>query len=196
MDLSVVKAHVAAMLSEGLGLDLSDPNLKDTPDRISKMYCREFFANIDPESKFENLRVFPNQEKYNQIIMLDRIHFVSMCSHHFLPFTGLAWVAYIPNKYLVGASKPSRLINFFSKKPQLQEGLSHEVLKTFNEEVKPQGTMVMIRGIHGCMSNRGVMQYGGSGMMTSAVSGCFMTDPAARSEALDLVKISLMVQTV
>jgi GTP cyclohydrolase I len=161
------------------------------------MFKEEFFAHLgESGEKFSNLTTFPNEEGYNQIILLDRIHFVSMCSHHFLPFSGLAWLGYIPDKLLVGASKASRLITFFSKRPQLQEALSHQILSKFNEVVKPQGTMVLIRGIHGCMSDRGVLQYGGSGMITSAVSGCVMKDARAREEMLDLVKISLSIPSI
>lgn len=196
MDQDLTTKHIAKALAEGLGLDLSDPNLLGTPSRIAKMWVQEFFSTLDNADGFDNLTVFPNEREYDQIILLDRIHFVSMCSHHFLPFKGLAWLAYIPDKQLVGASKPSRLISFFSKKPQLQEALSHEIIDKFNEKVKPQGCMVVIRGIHGCMSDRGVNQYGGSGMMTSAVSGNFKTDFKARSEGMDLIKISLMVQSV
>jgi GTP cyclohydrolase I len=192
---SLLELHLKESLSYGLGLNLDDPNLKDTPKRIMKMWTEEFFSSVEKDG-FENLTVFPNEKCYDQIIMLDRIHFVSMCSHHFLPFSGLAWLAYIPRDCLAGASKPSRLIDFYSKKPQLQETLSQEVLDCFNEKVNPRACLVLIRGIHGCMSERGVLQYNGSGMMTSAISGVFKTDSKARSEAMDMIKISLMIHNL
>ena len=193
MDQSQTEFHLREALEKGLGLDLSDPNLSGTPGRIAKMWVRELFESLDKPEGFENLTCFPNEKAYDQIIMLDRIHFVSTCSHHFLPFAGLAWLGYVPKGILAGASKPSRLISFFSKKPQLQENLSHEIIDCFNEKVDPQGCFLLMRGIHGCMSNRGALQYNGSGMTTSAVSGVFKTDSKARSEAMDLIKISLMI---
>lgn len=197
MDEHLTEIHLRKALAAGLELDLSDPNLAETPHRIAKMWVREFFKTLDSkEEGFSNLTSFPNDRAYNQIIMLDRIHFTSMCSHHFLPFSGLAWLAYIPNKKLVGASKPSRLIDFFSRKPQLQETLGYEIIDEFNKKAEPKGCMVVIRGVHGCMSSRGVLQYSGAGMMTSAVSGVFDTDAKARSEGMDLIKISLMVHDI
>jgi len=195
MDLEKTEFYISKMMTEGLGLDLTDPNLQETPRRIAKMYCEEFFTSIGAEG-FDNLKTFPNSKGYDQIILLDRIHFISICSHHFIPFVGLAWLAYLPNEVLVGASKPSRLINFYSKKPQLQEHICHEVIEDFKEHVKPKGVMVVMRGIHGCMSHRGAKQTGGAGMTTSAVSGVFKEDPKSRTEAMDLIKISLMFPTV
>jgi len=195
MDQELIEAHLREIITKGLGLDLSDPNLKETPHRIAKMYCEEFFTSIGKEG-FDNLKTFPNSKGYDQAILMDRIHFVSMCSHHFLPFVGLAWLVYVPDKTLVGASKPSRLINYYGAKPQLQEDICHEVINDFEKEVKPKGTMVVMRGIHGCMSYRGAKQYGGSGLTTSAVSGIFRDNPASRSEAMDLIKLSLMFPSV
>lgn len=193
MNPSEVERHLKLVL-ENLGLDLSDPNLQDTPKRITKMYAEEMLSSL--ECEFTNFTTFPNEDNFEEIILLDRIHFVSLCSHHFLPFVGLAWLGYIPNDLLVGASKPSRLISYFGKKPQLQEKLIIEVIRKFEEMVRPKGTFVLMRAIHGCMSCRGVNQYGGSGMTTSAVSGVFRTDHKARSEAFDLIKISLMFPNV
>lgn len=196
MDLELIEQLVTRILSEGLGLDVTDPNLRGTPGRISKMWVTEFFETLGEGKGFDNLTTFPNEPGYNQLIMLDRIHFTSMCSHHFLPFSGLAWVAYIPDEKLIGASKPSRLISYHSKKPQIQESLCHEVIHDFDRIVEPRGTMVLMRGIHGCMSNRGVLQYNGSGMTTSAVSGSINEDGKTRTEALDLIKISLLMHSL
>jgi len=193
MDRSLTEQYLQKALTEGLGLDIKDPNLSGTPGRIAKMWTQEFFSSLEHPEGFDNLTSFPNDREYDQIILLDKIHFVSMCSHHFLPFAGIAWLGYIPKGQLAGASKPSRLINFYSKKPQLQEHLSHEIIDCFNEKIEPQGCIVVMRGIHGCMSNRGALQYNGSGMTTSAVSGVFRDDSKARSEVMDLIKISLMI---
>lgn len=191
MDIDRTTELMKKVLEEGLGLDLQDPNLQDTPGRIARMWVNEFLSSKECSEGFCNLTAFPNEDGYDQIIVLDRIHFVSMCSHHFLPFSGLAWLAYIPGKLLAGASKPSRLIQFHSRKPQLQERLVHEVISEFDRTLAPQGTYLLMRGVHGCMSHRGALQYGGAGMTTSACSGVFRSDLKAKMEALDLVKISL-----
>lgn len=196
MNENLIELYVKKILEEGLGLDTQDSNLQDTPKRIASMFSNEFLSSLECPEGFTNLKTFPNDAGYDQVIVLDRIHFVSLCSHHFLPFVGLAWLAYIPGDCLVGASKPARLIEFCSKKPQIQEKLVHEVIIHFDEVVKPQGTLVLMRGIHGCISYRGVKQYGGAGMTTSAVSGVLREDLKAKSEALDLIKISLMFPDV
>jgi len=149
-----VELGIRAALEKGLGLDLSDPNLEGTPSRIARMYCEEFFTGIGKE--FHEFRVFPNKYGYDQIIMSDKIQFVSMCSHHFLPFEGWAWILYIPDRWLVGLSKLARLVDHYARRPQLQENLCHEVIMSFNREVHPKGCMVFLRGVHGCTRCRGV----------------------------------------
>jgi GTP cyclohydrolase I len=190
MNEQIVKEAFSVILKEGLGFDLSDPNLIDTPKRMAKMYCHEFFRNVNKD--FDNFKAFPNSHKYNQIIMSDCIHFVSMCSHHFLPFSGKAWVLYIPKDKLVGASKMSRVVEHYSKRPQLQENLCHEILNSFVKAVDPQGAMVVMHAEHGCMVHRGVNQYNGSNFMTSAVHGIFLSDPLLEQKGFDLIRISLM----
>ena len=186
-----IEWHFGKILEEGLGLDLSDPNLIETPTRITRMY-QEIFKGIG--SEFNDLKAFPNEKNYQQLIMLDCIHFVSWCSHHFLPFEGLAWVGYIPDKYLIGTSKPARLVDHYASRPQLQENLCHDVIERFDNVIKPKGTIVAMRALHGCMRCRGVKQTGRSGMITSALSGVLLKDNKAVSEAMDWIKISLMMQ--
>ncbi len=175
------------ILHIGFGLDVNDPNLIDTPKRLTKMY-KDFFQNT--YKSFGSLTTFPNTEKYNQIILLDKIHFTSICSHHFLPFSGYAWFAYIPNEKLLGASKPARVIEHYSKRPQLQETLCQQVVDFIEKELNPQGIMLVMRAIHGCMSCRGINQYHGAGMTTSAITGVFQTE-SAKNEVLSLISLSL-----
>lgn len=189
MDLHLVEEYMHKILSEGLGLNMLDPNLIDTPKRIAKMYCRELFHNVGeefPESKF---RSFPNEKNYSQIVMVDNIHFTSMCSHHFMPFTGKAWFLYIPDEKLVGVSKIPRIVEHYAARPQLQENLCHEIMNRFVEVIKPKGVMLVMRAIHGCMSCRGVRQYANSGMTSSAIYGVF-NDAAVREEAMNLIQMS------
>lgn len=187
MDVEKTQEYVRLMLTEGLGFDLSDPNLTDTPKRIAKMLTGEFFAKVDEE--FDGFTVFPNDKEYNQIVMVDNIHFVSMCSHHFLPFVGKAWMLYIPDKTIVGVSKIPRLIAHYSARPQLQELLAHDIINRFIEIVQPKGAMIVMRATHECMACRGAKQFGGSGMVTSALYGAF-EQQATREEAMSLINLS------
>ena len=188
MNKDIVEQLFRELMEKGLGFDLSDPNLCDTPNRVARMYCEEFFGNCCVE--FTDFKAFPNEHQYDQIIISDLIFFVSVCSHHFLPFTGNAWVLYIPKYKLVGASKMARLVEHYAARPQLQENLCHEVLNSFVAGIEPVGAMVVMRGIHGCMKCRGVKQRG-SGMGTSAVYGAFKK-PDVKSEGMDLIKLSLL----
>ena len=189
MDESKVEYYFTLLMKEGLGFDLSDPNLSNTPARVAKMYCREFFCNFDKE--FDDFKSFPNTYGYNEIILSDRIYSVSMCSHHFLPFYGHAWVSYLPQDKLIGASKMSRMVNHYACRPQLQEHLCHQILQCMVEGLKPRGAMVVIRAVHGCMTCRGVRQTNGAGMITSAIQGEFLKDADLKMEGMDLIKLSM-----
>ena len=172
-------------LQEVLGLDLTDANLNGTPDRIARMWANEFCKNIDRE--FEDYSSFPNTYNYDSIIVSDTIEFVSMCSHHFLPFYGKGWVAYMPNERLVGLSKMSRAIQHYAARPQLQENLCHQVLNNFNTYVKPKGCMVILKAVHGCIACRGAMQPNQK-MITSAVSGV-AKELSFKSEVFSLINL-------
>lgn len=192
------------MLVDGLGLDLTDPNLSDTPKRMAKMYCDELFSGLcDAPPK---MTVFPNQDNYDEMIMLDNIPFTSVCSHHFLPFQGVAWFLYIPGEYLegtslaaqyvypqgqlVGASKIPRLIQYYAARPQLQERLTQQIMDDFVKTIKPRGAMIVMRATHGCMTCRGVRVSNGTGMTTSKVYGSFKDNDITRQEAFELIKLS------
>lgn len=190
MDQQLVQHHIEKLIELGLGFDLKDPNLTDTPKRIAKMYCQEWFKGI--HSEFDDFKSFPNTENYKQIVCFDKIHFSSICSHHFLPFTGVAWLMYIPDKWLVGASKPARLIDHYSSRPQLQENLTHQVLNRFVDKIQPEGAMLVMRASHECMVCRGAKQTNGAGMITDALYGAFF-QPSVKAEGLELIKLSLMI---
>ena len=189
MGFDETKDYLEDVIEEGLGLNLNDPNYKDTPERITKMYHNEFFKNID--TPFTDFALFPNSHTYDQIILSGPIHFTSMCSHHFLPFYGQAWLLYIPNDNLIGLSKIARLIEHYSARPQLQEHLCHEIINMFVYSVKPLGAMLVMKATHCCMSCRGANQPN-TKMITSVVSGCFVEHPTTKEEGLELIKLSLM----
>jgi len=185
--------HMAQLMVNGLGLDLNDPNYADTPLRIAKMYTEDLFWGLSSEPP--KITTFPNADNYDEIVMIDNIPFVSVCSHHFLPFQGLAWFAYIPNEFkegteLSGASKIPRLIQYYAARPQLQERLTHQIVDHFENKIKPKGTMLVMRAVHGCMSCRGVKTGNGTGMMTSKVKGSFRRN-STRMEALSLINMSI-----
>jgi GTP cyclohydrolase I len=173
---------------DAFGLDKNDPNLIGTPERLIKMYMNEFFLNVNKEPL--EITTFPN-EGFDEMILLDNINFTSLCSHHFLPFFGRGWLIYVADKSIVGASKPSRILDFFARKPQLQEKLCTEVMNHFVTTVQPKGAMLVLRATHQCMTCRGIKAEPLSGMTTSAIYGCFK-DQTVRSEGLDLIKISIM----
>ena len=190
MDQAKVEFHFRKLMEEGLGFDMNDPNLIDTPKRVAKMYTHELFHAVDKEFPEKDFRKFPNTKKYNQVTMIDNIHFTSVCSHHFLPFAGRGWFLYIPNELdLIGASKMPRIITHYAARPQLQENLCHDVMDRFVEVMKPVAAMLVLRAIHGCMSCRGVNQYNNTGMTSSAIYGGF-EKPELRAEAMSLIHLS------
>jgi GTP cyclohydrolase I len=162
----------------------TDPNLVDTDRRVAKMYL-EIFSGLD-EGNRPKLTTFPNDEHYTAMVMEKEIPFYSMCAHHFVPFYGHGHIAYIPNERIVGLSKLPRLLEFFARRPQLQERLTEQIATVLEEELKPQGVMVVIEARHLCVEMRGVRKPG-SVTVTSAIRGIFM-QKAVREEFLDLLR--------
>lgn len=162
----------------------TDPSLVDTDRRVAKMYL-EIFSGLDEGTK-PKLTTFPNDEHYTAMVMEKEIPFYSMCAHHFVPFHGHGHIAYIPNERIVGLSKLPRLLEFFARRPQLQERLTEQVATVLEEELKPKGVMVVIEARHLCVEMRGVLKPG-SVTVTSAIRGIFM-QKAVREEFLDLLR--------
>jgi GTP cyclohydrolase IA len=161
-----------------------DPNLVDTDQRVAKMYL-DIFSGLD-EGTRPKLTTFPNDEHYTAMVMEKEIPFYSMCAHHFVPFYGHGHIAYIPNERIVGLSKLPRLLEFFSRRPQIQERLTEQVASVLEEELKPQGVMVVIEARHLCVEMRGVKKPGAV-TVTSALRGIFL-EKAVREEFLDLLR--------
>jgi GTP cyclohydrolase I len=168
---------------EALGLDLSDPNLAGTDLRVARAY-RELFAGLG-EGAEPVLRTFPNTERYARMVSLLDIPFYSLCAHHFLPFFGTAHVAYLPGERIVGLSKLARVVEFFARRPQVQERLTEQVAGFVDERLHPAGTMVVVRARHLCMEMRGVGKPGAA-TTTSAIRGAF-AEEALRREFLGLL---------
>jgi GTP cyclohydrolase I len=180
-----IRVCVRALLTE-LGLDLTESNLRDTDRRVAKMYL-EMFHGLEEGARPE-ITMFPNEEKYGAMVMERDIPFYSMCSHHLVPFYGHAHIAYIPNDRIIGLSKFARILEFYAKRPQLQERLTEQVVEFLNEELRPQGAMVVIEARHLCVEMRGVKKPGAL-TVTSAIRGIFH-QRSQREEFLDLLQRS------
>lgn len=175
--------HVRGILT-ALGLDLDDPNLAETDRRVAKMYL-EMFHGLE-EGAEPKVTCFPNDESYSHMVMEKQIPFYSMCAHHLVPFYGHAHIAYIPRDRILGLSKFARILEFYAKRPQLQERLTEQVVTYFEEKLQPQGAMVVIEARHLCVEMRGVKKPGAL-TVTSAIRGIFH-ERSAREEFLDLLR--------
>jgi GTP cyclohydrolase I len=161
-----------------------DPNLINTDRRVARMYL-DIFSGLD-EGTRPKLTTFPNEEHYTSMVMEKEIPFYSMCAHHFVPFYGHGHIAYIPNDKIVGLSKLPRLLDFFARRPQIQERLTEQVAGVLEEELRPQGVMVVIEARHLCVEMRGIKKPGAV-TVTSALRGIFL-QKAVREEFLDLMR--------
>lgn len=170
-----------------LGLDLSDPNLEGTTRRVVRSY-HELFAGLYA-GRPPDLRTFPNPERYGQMVAVTDIPFHSLCAHHLLPFFGRVHVAYLPKDRLVGLSKFARVIDFYAKRPQIQERLTVQIVGLIEERLRPAGAMVVVQARHFCMEMRGVAKAGAT-TTTSAIRGVFSEEPT-RQEFLGLLRAPL-----
>jgi GTP cyclohydrolase IA len=177
-----ISAHMRRII-EALGLDVSDPNLNGTPERVAKMYL-EMFRGL-AEGAEPKVTCFPNDEHYTAMVMEKDIPFYSLCSHHFVPFYGHAHVAYIPNERIVGLSKMPRIVEFYASRPQLQERLTEQIAGFLEQTLRPQGVMAVVEARHLCVEMRGVKKPGAL-TVTSAIRGIFFNKPV-REEFLDLL---------
>lgn len=177
--------HVRGLLAE-LGLDLDDANLRDTDRRVAKMYL-EMFAGLE-EGNQPRITTFPNDEGYQSMVMERDIPFYSMCSHHLVPFYGHAHIAYVPQDRIVGLSKLPRILEFYAKRPQLQERLTEQVVGFLEQELEPQGAMVVVQARHLCVEMRGVKKPGAV-TVTSAIRGIFH-EQSIREEFLNLLRLN------
>ena len=176
-------ARVAATFRaflESLDLDLDDPNLVGTDQRVARAY-EELFAGLAPGAE-PRLSTFPNSEGYKEIVSVTGIPFYSLCAHHFLPFFGTAHVGYIPGDQLLGLSKFARVVDFYARRPQLQERMTQQIATLLDERVAPAGVIVVVEARHLCMEMRGV-SIPGATTTTVAALGTF-TDETLRSRFL------------
>jgi GTP cyclohydrolase IA len=167
---SLIAQHFKAIM-ETLGLDLTDDSLKGTPDRVAKMYVEEIFSGLNPKNK-PHMALFDNKYKYQEMLVEKNISFYSNCEHHFVPIMGKAHVAYISNGKVIGLSKLNRIVQYFAKRPQVQERMTVQIAHELKEALGTQDIAVIIEAKHLCVSSRGV-QDDTSTTVTSYYDGAF-----------------------
>lgn len=184
MDRKKIEKGVKLIL-EGIGEDPERPGLKETPERVGKLY-EEIFAGLS--TPFEEILKPIEGESHDELVLLKDIPFYSVCEHHLLPFIGKAHVAYIPSGgKIVGLSELAKAVELFAKRPTVQERLTTQLADLIMEKLKPKGAMVIIDAEHLCLSMRGLKKSGAS-TVTSAVRGIFRTKESTRMELLELIK--------
>ena len=154
-----------------LGLDLNDDSLKGTPDRVAKMYVKEIFSGLNPDTK-PRITLFENNYQYKEMLVEKDITVYSFCEHHFVPIIGKAHVAYISNGKVIGLSKINRIVHYYCKRPQIQERLTEQIAQAIKEALRTEDVAVVISATHLCVASRGVNDTGSS-TITSHYSGKF-----------------------
>lgn len=170
------KERISILFSEimdVLGLDLNDDSLKGTPDRVAKMYIEEIFSGLDPKNK-PKVALFDNKYQYNQMLVEKNITFYSNCEHHFVPIIGKAHVAYISSGKVIGLSKLNRIVQYYAKRPQVQERLTNQIANELKTALDTEDVAVIIDAKHLCVSSRGIKDET-SATVTSYYGGAFNT---------------------
>jgi GTP cyclohydrolase IA len=168
-----------------LGLDLKDDSLKGTPNRVAKMFVKEIFSGLNPANKPE-IKLFDNKYKYKEMLVEKEITFYSNCEHHFVPIIGKAHVAYISTGKVIGLSKINRIVQYYAKRPQVQERLTVQIANEMKETLQTEDVAVVMDALHLCVSSRGVNDTN-SRTVTSHYSGKFLKK-SVKSEFLKYIK--------
>lgn len=161
-------------IMEVLGLDLTDDSLKDTPKRVAKMYVNEIFRGLNPKNK-PAITLFDNKYKFEQMLVERDIAVYSYCEHHFVPIIGKAHVAYFSSGKVVGLSKINRMVQYYSKRPQVQERLTVQIANELKEMLQTEDVAVIIDADHLCVASRGVQDVSSS-TVTSSYHGKFLNN--------------------
>jgi GTP cyclohydrolase IA len=176
-------------IMDTLGLDLSDDSLIDTPNRVAKMYVNEIFWGLD-YNKFPKCTTIDNKMEYNDSFVLERnINVQSNCEHHFVVIDGLATVAYIPHKKVLGLSKLNRIVEFFAKRPQVQERLTEQICEAISFITETQDVAVYMDASHYCVKSRGIQDTGSSTVTLSARGAFAEPKSDIRREFLNIARI-------
>jgi GTP cyclohydrolase I len=179
-----IEAHFTHIMRV-LGLDLSDDSLIETPKRVAKMYVNEIFWGLDYDA-FPKCTTVDNKMKYDEMVIERNVNVQSNCEHHFVVIDGVATVAYIPKQKVLGLSKINRVVEYFAKRPQIQERLTEQVYHALQFILETDDIAVVIDAQHYCVKSRGVEDVGSS-TVTSKIGGVFKSDPSVRLEFMNIV---------
>jgi len=168
-----------------IGLNLNDDSLNGTPHRVAKMYVKEIFSGLNPDNK-PALTLFENKYSYNEMLIEKDITLYSYYEHHFVPIIGKVHVAYMSNGYVIGLSKINRLVQYYAKRPQVQERLTVQIAEGLKEAIGTEDIAVVIDAVHLCVASRGINDTNSS-TITTHYSGKFLTE-ATKNEFLTLIK--------
>ena len=182
--IELIEEHFVEIM-DILGLDLKDDSLKGTPRRVAKMFVKEIFSGLNPENK-PKISLFDNKYKYRQMLVEKNITLKSFCEHHFLPIYGKAHIAYISTGKVIGLSKLNRIVDYFSRRPQVQERLTIQIANELKRVLKTEDVAVYIEADHMCVKMRGV-EHDHSSTITTEYSGKFLNE-STRAEFLQAVK--------
>ncbi|WP_353720339.1 GTP cyclohydrolase I FolE [Dyadobacter sp. 676] len=160
LKMELIEKHFRHIM-EIMGLDMTDDSLKGTPKRVAKMYIKEVFSGLDPKNK-PAVTLFDNKYKYNQMLVEKDISVFSNCEHHFVPIYGKAHVAYISSGKVIGLSKLNRIVEYYSKRPQVQERLTVQIANELKQALQTEDVAVVIDAQHMCVQSRGIRDSGSS----------------------------------
>ena len=182
--IKLIANHFKAIM-QIMGLDLTNDSLKGTPQRVAKMYVEEIFSGLNRDNKPE-IALFENNYRYNEMLIEKDITLFSYCEHHFVPIIGKVHVAYISNGKVIGLSKINRLVQYYAKRPQVQERLTNQIAAGLMEALKTEDVAVVIDAVHLCVASRGIKDTNSS-TITAYYSGRFKEEKT-KNEFLNLIK--------
>ncbi|MSR45811.1 MAG: GTP cyclohydrolase I FolE [Planctomycetes bacterium] len=182
VDQARIEAAVRELL-KAIGEDPDRDGLKQTPSRVARMY-EELFSGMQEDPSVHLKAVF--NEHHHEVVLVRDIPFHSMCEHHLMPFTGRAHIAYIPDGKIIGISKLGRILDAFARRPQVQERLTSQVADFLSNGLNAKAVAVVVEAVHTCMTVRGVRKPG-SAVVTSALRGLCLKNPATREEIMSLI---------
>jgi len=186
LKIELIEKHFREIM-QIMGLDLTDDSLRGTPKRVAKMFIKEVFSGLDPKNK-PAAKLFENKFKYNEMLVEKDITIYSHCEHHFVPIFGRAHVAYISNGHVIGLSKINRIVQYFSKRPQVQERLTMQIGNELKEVLGTEDVAVVLDAHHMCVSSRGIQDVNSS-TVTSFYSGKFEGDQQTRTEFMKYISL-------
>lgn len=185
LKIELIQQHFEEIMNI-LGLDMNDDSLKGTPYRVAKMYVKEIFSGLDPENR-PKVSLFENKYQYKEMLVEKNINVHSHCEHHFLPIEGKAHVAYISSGKVIGLSKINRIVQYFAKRPQVQERLTKQISDALKKALKTEDVAVLVDANHMCVRARGIQDVSSS-TVTAEYSGKFQ-EKETREEFLHYVQM-------